>query len=77
MPRRSAKKQRWSELSPKQRRAIVTLGVAQVSFQLASLLDLRRRPADEIRGSKRLWAAASFINWLGPLAYFAYGRRRG
>lgn len=73
---RRAKKQRWSELSPKQRRAIVTLGVAQVSFQLAALVDLRRRPADQIRGSKRVWVAASFVNWLGPLAYFAYGRRR-
>lgn len=69
------RKQRWSELPPGRRRAIVVLGAAQVSFQLAALIDLRRRPADELRGSKRLWAAASFVNWLGPLAYFAYGRR--
>lgn len=68
-------KRRWSDLPPARRRAIVALGVAQVSFQLAALLDLRRRPAEQIRGSKRLWAAASFVNWLGPLAYFAYGRR--
>jgi hypothetical protein len=76
MPRRS-KKKRWSERSPAQRRAIVALGVAQVSFQLAALLDLRRRSADELRGSKRMWVAASFVNWFGPLAYFTYGRRSG
>jgi len=74
MPQRS--KQRWSERSPAQRRALVALGAAQVGFQLAALLDLRRRPAEEVRGSKRLWAAASFVNWLGPLAYFVWGRRR-
>jgi len=75
MPRTS-KKKRWSERSPAQRRTLVALGIAQVSFQLAALLDLSRRPANDVRGSKRLWAAASFLNWLGPLAYFAYGRRR-
>jgi len=68
--------QRWSELSPRRRRAIVVLGVAQVSLQVCALVDLRRRPAGEVRGSKRLWAAASFVNWIGPLAYFAAGRRR-
>lgn len=72
MPR---SKRRWSDLSPAQRRGVVALGVAQVSLQLAALLDLRRRPADRVRGPKRLWAAASFVNWLGPLAYFAWGRR--
>lgn len=69
-------KQRWSDLSPARRRAIVVLGVAQVSFQLAALLDLRRRPANQVRGPKRAWVAASFVNWLGPLAYFACGRPR-
>ncbi len=73
MPLRA--KQRWSERSPAQRRALVALGVAQVSFQLAALLDLRRRPANQVRGSKRLWFLASFLNWLGPLAYFRWGRR--
>jgi hypothetical protein len=40
------------------------------------LLDLRRRPSTQIRGSKRLWAAAAFVNFVGPLAYFSFGRRR-
>ncbi len=61
-------KRRWSELSPAKRRGIVALGAAQVSLQLAALIDLR--------GPKRVWATASFVNWLGPLAYFACGRRR-
>lgn len=67
---------RWQDLSPRQRRGIVVSGVVQVALLLAALRDLRRRPAEQIRGSKRLWSAAVFVNWLGPLAYFLYGRRR-
>ncbi|MBS1870391.1 MAG: PLDc N-terminal domain-containing protein [Actinobacteria bacterium] len=74
MAKRKREKQRWSDLPPARRRAIVVAGVAQVTLQLCALIDLRRRPAARVRGSKRLWAAASFVNWLGPLAYFAFGR---
>ena len=27
-------------------------------------------------GDKRLWVAASFVNYVGPIAYFTYGRKR-
>jgi hypothetical protein len=29
-----------------------------------------------VRGSKLYWAAATFVNFVGPLAYFLFGRRR-
>jgi phospholipase D-like protein len=67
---------RWSDLSTGQRRAIIGAGTAQISLLVAALVDIRRRPAREIRGSKRLWTAASFVNFLGPIAYFVAGRRR-
>jgi hypothetical protein len=72
---RSAKK-RWRDLSPGQRRAIVAAGIVQNSLLVAALVDLRRRPAKKIRGDKRLWAAASFVSWVGPISYFTYGRKR-
>jgi hypothetical protein len=37
--------------------------------------DLRNRSVDEVRGSKRLWRAASALNTLGSMAYFLVGRR--
>jgi hypothetical protein len=43
----------------------------------ATLWDLRHRPSAQIRGSKKLWVAAAFVNFVGPLAYFTVGRRRG
>lgn len=69
-------KQRWSDLSKRSRRLIIIAGVAEVSLLLAALIDLKRRPADQIRGSKRAWAAAAFVNFFGPISYFIFGRRR-
>lgn len=70
------KKQRWQDLSSGQRRGIVAAGIVQVGLMLAALVDIRRRPAAEIRGPKGAWVAAAFVNTIGPLAYFAFGRRR-
>jgi hypothetical protein len=70
------RRKRWSEFSGRQRTAIVVAGLAQASLSVATLLDLRRRPSAQMRGSKRLWAAAAFVNFVGPLAYFSFGRRR-
>ena len=69
-------KKRWRDLSPWQRRGIVAAGVVQNSLLVAALVDLRRRPAKKVRGDKRVWAAASFVSWVGPLSYFTYGRKR-
>jgi hypothetical protein len=67
---------RWKDLSPRARAAVIAAGVVQNSLLVATLVDLRRRPARKIRGDKRLWTAAAFVSWIGPLSYFAYGRRR-
>jgi hypothetical protein len=50
--------------------------VAQVTLLVAALVDLRRRPARKVRGDKRLWTALSFVNYVGPIAYFTVGRKR-
>ncbi|HWK27575.1 MAG TPA: PLD nuclease N-terminal domain-containing protein [Solirubrobacter sp.] len=71
-----AKKQRWSDLPPSRRVAVVIAGTIQVSLQIAALVDIRRRPAEQIKGRKATWVALSFVNTLGPLAYFKFGRRR-
>ena len=67
---------RWSELSTGQRRGIVLSGAVQVALLIAALVDIRRRPEDEIRGNKRLWMAVAFVNFVGPVSYFLFGRRR-
>jgi Phospholipase_D-nuclease N-terminal len=69
-------RRRWSELSGRQKGAIVAAAVAQQALAAATLWDLRRRPSAQVRGSKKLWVAAAFVNFVGPLAYFTVGRRR-
>jgi hypothetical protein len=70
---------KWNDLSSRTRRLILAGGVFEGVLKLAALIDLARRPAAEVRGSKLRWAlAVTLINSVGaaPLAYFAYGRRR-
>jgi hypothetical protein len=69
-------KKRWAELSTPQRAGIVAGGAVQLALLGAALADLARRPGAEVNGNKRVWAAVSFVNFVGPLAYFAFGRRR-
>jgi len=71
------KKKKWSELSGRSRRLIIVTGVIEIALLLATLVDIKRRPANRIRGSKRMWTALAFVNIFGPIAYFAFGRRRG
>lgn len=70
------KQKRWRDVTGAQKRSIIMLGVVQVCLLGAALWDIRRRPADQIRGSKWLWTAIVFINYIGPLAYFIIGRKR-
>jgi hypothetical protein len=73
---RIMKQKRWSDLTSAQRVGIVLLGILQLLLLSASLWDIRQRSADEINGSKQIWTAAVFVNFIGPIAYFSLGRKR-
>jgi len=69
----------WSELSERTRRLLITAAFADVALRVAALIDIKRRPAGQIRGRKRVWAVAvALINSAGalPISYFVFGRRR-
>jgi hypothetical protein len=68
---------KWSERGRLSRRLIVVTGVVEVVLLVATLIDIKRRPAAQIKGSKRMWTALAFVNIVGPIAYFTLGRRRG
>jgi Phospholipase_D-nuclease N-terminal len=68
--------QKWAELSDRQRALLLGAAAAELSLKIAALIDIKRRPADRIRGPKALWRAAMVVNLLGPLSYFAFGRKR-
>jgi hypothetical protein len=69
----------WQELSPRTRRLLVAAGAFEGVLKVAALVDLARRPAAQVRGSKTRWAlAVTLVNAVGavPIAYFVWGRRR-
>ena len=66
----------WQDFTDRQKRGIVVLGMLQLVLLAAALIDIRRRPAEEINGSKRVWTMVVFINGIGPIAYFLLGRKR-
>lgn len=67
----------WGNLSPRSRRLIAAGAVVETGLKAAALVDLKRRPASQVRGSKWLWACSMILNSAGliPISYFVFGRR--
>ena len=67
----------WRNLSPRQKGGIVAAVVVQIGLLLAALSDIHRRPEGQIRGNKKWpWTLAAFVNFVGPVSYFLFGRKR-
>ncbi|HEY6277360.1 MAG TPA: hypothetical protein VIX86_13625 [Streptosporangiaceae bacterium] len=74
-----AARKQWSELSERNRKLLIAAGVAEGCLKIAALIDIKRRPADQIRGPKWLWASVvAVVSSAGflPISYFVFGRRR-
>ncbi|MCL4297515.1 MAG: PLDc N-terminal domain-containing protein [Anaerolineae bacterium] len=70
-----SKQKHWQDLTSPQKTAIILLSFFQFALLVAALWDIRQRSAEQINGSKRLWTLAAFVNFVGPLAYFIFGRK--
>jgi hypothetical protein len=73
-----ADRRRWSDLSEGTRRLIIVTAVAESILKGVALLDIKRRPANQIRGPKWLWVPVIvLVNAAGavPISYFLFGRR--
>ena len=68
-------RRRWQDLSDRRRFVILTLGSIQLSLAATAWADLATRPARQVNGTKRFWALAIAVNWVGPMSYFRWGRR--
>ena len=73
-------RRRWQDLDPRTRKLLAVVGAAEAALKFAAVVDIVRRPAEQIKGRKGSWIlAVTAINSFGavPLAYFLFGRRRG
>lgn len=71
-------KPKWSDLSARTRKVLIIGGTMEGLLKTAALIDLKRRPAGQVRGRKWMWALVVVVaNTVGiaPLAYFLFGRR--
>ena len=69
----------WSDLSERTRRLIIAAAVADGTLKIAALIDIKRRPASQIRGRKWVWATVvTIVNSAGilPISYFVFGRQQ-
>jgi hypothetical protein len=67
-------RRRWRDWSRGEKAALVVASLAQFSLAAAAWADLARRPQGEVRGPKWRWALLIGVNFIGPIAYFRYGR---
>src|SRR5512142_1893649 len=62
--------QQWATMTSRPKRtALAALVLAEVGLTTLTWRDLRRRPADQIRGSKRFWRVISTITPGNSVAY--------
>ena len=74
-----AARQQWSDLPESTRKLLIGMAVVEGILKLAALIDIKRRPANQIRGPKWLWASVvAIVSSAGvlPISYFIFGRRQ-
>lgn len=64
------------ELTSGQQAAVLALASVQLSLATTAWADLATRPAPQVNGRKRVWAAVIAVNFVGPVLYFTQGIRR-
>ncbi len=72
----SSPSHRFQQLPARSRALIISAAFVQFALQFVALRDLKRRPAAEVKGPKKLWASLSFVNYFGPIAYLLVGRKK-
>lgn len=68
-------RKKWSDLTTGQQVAAGLAGVLELTLLGAALWDMWHRSPDEIKGDRRVWTLAAFFNFVGPIAYFLFGRK--
>lgn len=69
-------KPQWNDLSPRQKTAVRVAVSVELALTATALVELARRPKEQIRGSKAAWAIGCAVQPIGPIAFLLWGRRR-
>jgi hypothetical protein len=67
-------KKKSSELGGPRQAVTVAVSTVELALTVIALVHLVKRPPEDVRGPKRLWAVGVLIQPVGPIAYLARGR---
>jgi len=70
----SDRQKKWRDMSTPRKVFLIIASTVQIVLAVKAWVDLARRPRSQVRGSKSRWASIIGINFVGPLAYFRWGR---
>ena len=68
--------QKWSDLSSRRKTGMLVAASVHLALAATAWTDLARRPAEAVNGPKAMWAVLIALNFIGPLSYFVFGRKR-
>ena len=69
-------REQWDALPPWRKAGTFALGVVEIVATTAAVVDLVRRPREQVRGPKALWWPTLSVQPVGPLVYLLLGRKR-
>lgn len=69
-------RKKWKDLNPTQRVFVVIGAIVQIALLVLAQRDLAKRPAEQVRGPKGVWRMATMVNFVGPIAYFLWGKKK-
>ena len=73
---RRMENKKWDDLSDRQKTALLVGVSVELALTVTALVDLARRPREQVRGPKALWLLGCFVQPVGPIAYLTIGARR-
>lgn len=63
------------DLSPGIWALLIVLIIVQVGLLLAGLITVLRTPAERLTAPRIVWALICFVQFVGPILFFAIGRK--
>jgi Phospholipase_D-nuclease N-terminal len=68
--------QQWSDLSTRRKTTMLVAAAVHLALAATAWTDLARRPAEQVNGPKAVWGFVIAVNFIGPISYFLFGRKR-
>ncbi|KMQ50912.1 hypothetical protein CHISP_2263 [Chitinispirillum alkaliphilum] len=54
--------------------SLLIIAAVGITLLISALVSIKKRPIHLIRGKKVYWVLISFIDIIGPITYFLFGR---